>query len=125
MLIIKFSFYIKALVIAVKQEESPLPSQPEEPLSSQPEDQLPAQPEEPCAKAEDSQEEPDEDDEEIAPRKSGRVRKPKEFKDSITPSYVKKSVERSKRTNPDEPGWFGLYFKKLCIVKNKILSIQL
>jgi len=43
----------------------------------------------------------DDEEEEAAPRKSGRVRKPKEFKDSITPSYVKKSVERSKKTNPD------------------------
>ena len=78
------------------KEEEPLPFQPEE-LSSQPEDSQ-----------EESQ--PDEDgDEDVAPRKSGRVRKPKEFKDSITPSYVKKSVERSKRTNPDEPGLLYIF----------------
>ena len=80
----------------MKQEESDS-SQPEE-LSSQPEQS--SQPKD--GAQEDSQ--PDEEEEEAAPRKSGRMRKPKEYKDSITPSYVKKSVERSKLTNPNEPG---------------------
>ena len=48
------------------------------------------------------------DEEEVSPRKSGRVRKPKVFKDSVTPSYVKKSVDRSKRTNPNEPGIYNI-----------------
>jgi len=52
----------------------------------------------------EEQQENEEEEEEVAPRKSGRVRKPKEFKDSVTPSYVKKSVARSKKTGQTEEG---------------------
>lgn len=43
-----------------------------------------------------------EPEEEVVQRKSGRVRKPKQFKDSVTPSYIKKSVQRSLQTSQEE-----------------------
>lgn len=88
---------VDAVTAEVKEESEPVFSQP--PYQTETEEQKGISVSEEISTADDQ-----DDEEEVAPRKSGRVRKPKEFKDSVTPSYVKKSVERSKKTSKTDEG---------------------